>query len=192
MINSDYKPPVKTKVPLEAGAQRLIIATCEKGTVENIDDMRQIKGSLDKIKKANPNFVEMAAKAVFRVPDAPLVADPLPKFQITAAQKKRAELMKKRSEIRIGMPRVLNMYSQTPIFTGYFASLGHPGREHRLLRFHQRGTVQGRRQARRHRPVLPLEAGHSARAQPAVQGARQEAARHHLLPDDRLPHHRSA
>jgi predicted nucleotide-binding protein (sugar kinase/HSP70/actin superfamily) len=54
----------------------------------------------------------------------PLVADAPPKFQITAAQKKRAELMKKRSEIRIGMPRVLNMYSQTPVFTGYFASLG--------------------------------------------------------------------
>ena len=49
---------------------------------------------------------------------------PPPQFQITAAQKKRAELMKKRSEIRIGMPRVLNMYSQTPVFTGYFASLG--------------------------------------------------------------------
>jgi predicted nucleotide-binding protein (sugar kinase/HSP70/actin superfamily) len=32
--------------------------------------------------------------------------------------------MKKRAEIRIGMPRVLNMYSMTPIFTGYFASLG--------------------------------------------------------------------
>src|SRR5204863_530813 len=55
---------------------------------------------------------------------APLVADAPPKYQFTAAQKKRAELIKKRSEIRIGMPRVLNMYSQTPIFTGYFASLG--------------------------------------------------------------------
>jgi predicted nucleotide-binding protein (sugar kinase/HSP70/actin superfamily) len=76
------------------------------------------------VKKENPNFVEVAAKAVFRVPDVPLVADALPKFQITAAQKKRAELMKKRADIRIGMPRVLNMYSQTPVFTGYFASLG--------------------------------------------------------------------
>ena len=123
-IPADYKRPAKTKVPLEAGAQRLIIATCEKGTVENIEEMRGIKGNLDKVKKANPNFVEIAAKAVFRVPDAPLVADAPPKYQITAAQKKRAELIKKRSEIRIGMPRVLNMYSQTPIFTGYFASLG--------------------------------------------------------------------
>src|SRR5579875_2873411 len=124
LVNLDYRPPVKTKVPLEPGAQRLIIATCEKGTVENIDEMRQIKGNLDRIKKENPNFVEIAAKAAFRVPDTPLVADPAPKFQFTAAQKKRAELIKKRAEIRIGMPRVLNMYSQTPVFTGYFTALG--------------------------------------------------------------------
>src|SRR4051794_15865269 len=120
----DYKRPAKTKVPLEEGAQRLIIATCEKGTVENIEEMRGIKGSLDKVKKANPNFVEIAAKAVFRVPDVPIVSDPAPKFQITAGQKRRAELLKKRGALRIGMPRVLNMYSQTPIFSGYFASLG--------------------------------------------------------------------
>src|SRR5947199_4510995 len=124
LIPLDYKRPAKTKVPLEEGAQRLIIATCEKGTVENIEEMRGIKGNLDKVKKANPNFVEIAAKSVFRVPDIPSLADTLPKIQITASQKKRAELMKKRSEIRIGMPRVLNMYSQTPIFSGYFAALG--------------------------------------------------------------------
>jgi predicted CoA-substrate-specific enzyme activase len=124
LINLDYKPPVRTKVPLEKGAQRLIIATCEKGTVENIEEMRAIKGDLDRVKKANPNFVEVAAKAVFRVPDVAVVADPAPKFQITAAQKKRAELLKKRATMRIGMPRVLNMYSQTPVFSGYFAALG--------------------------------------------------------------------
>ncbi len=187
-IPADYKRPAKTKVPLEEGAQRLIIATCEKGTVENIEEMRGIKGGLDKIKKANPNFVEIAAKQVFRVPDIPSLADPLPKFQITAAQKKRVELMKKRGEIRIGMPRVLNMYSQTPIFTGLLRGARHQGGEHRLQRVHQRRDVQGRRQARRHRPVLPEQARYPARAQPAVSRARQEAARHHLLPDDRLPH----
>jgi predicted nucleotide-binding protein (sugar kinase/HSP70/actin superfamily) len=124
VLSPDYRPPAKTKVPLEAGAQRLIIATCEKGTVENIDEMRSIKGNLDRIKKANPNFVEIAAKAVFRVPDAPNVSDPAPRLQITAAQKARAAAIKKRGELRIGMPRVLNMYSMTPVFTGYFASLG--------------------------------------------------------------------
>ena len=124
LISPEYKPPAKTKVPLEAGAQRLIIATCEKGTVENIDEMRQIKGNLDRIKKANPNLVELAARAVFRVPDIPVAADPAPRFQLTPAARRRAALLAKRSELRIGMPRVLNMYSQAPVFTGYFAALG--------------------------------------------------------------------
>src|SRR5687767_4321295 len=65
--------PTKTKVPLAPGSQRLIIATCEKGTVEDINEMRQIKGSLDTVKKANPNLVEIAAKQVFKVPDVPNV-----------------------------------------------------------------------------------------------------------------------
>ncbi len=116
--------PKNSKVPLEDGSQRLIIATCEKGTVEDINEMRNIKGDLDKAKAANPNFVELAAHAVFRVADTLNISDPLPKIQFTAAQKRRAELMKRRAEIRIGMPRVLNMYSQAPVFTGYFASLG--------------------------------------------------------------------
>ena len=124
VLSENAYRPAKTKVPLDKDAQRLIIATCEKGTVEDIADMRNIKGNLDKIKAANPNFVEIAARAVFRVPDAPDVSDPLPKFQFTSAQKKRAELVKNRGKLRIGMPRVLNMYSMTPVFTGYFASLG--------------------------------------------------------------------
>jgi predicted CoA-substrate-specific enzyme activase len=124
VLNENGYRPQKSKVPLEEGTQRLIIATCEKGTVEDISEMRNIKGELDRMKKANPNFVELAARAVFRVPDVPVVADPAPKFQITTAQKKRAELLKRRDAIRIGMPRVLNMYSSTPIFTGYFAALG--------------------------------------------------------------------
>src|SRR5437588_503834 len=44
--------PKKTKVPLMEGEQRLIIATCEKGTVEDVNDMKDIKAGLDKIKDA--------------------------------------------------------------------------------------------------------------------------------------------
>ncbi len=116
--------PKNSKVPLEEGAQRVIIATCEKGTVEDVGEMRQIKGSLDKIKKANPNFAEIAARQVFRVQDVPVVADPLPRIQITPAQRRRAERMKRRESLRIGIPRVLNLYSTAPLFTGYFAALG--------------------------------------------------------------------
>jgi predicted CoA-substrate-specific enzyme activase len=124
LVEIQAAKPKKSKVPLAQGWQRLIIATCEKGTVEDINDMRQIKGNLDAIKKQNPNLVEVAARAVFKIPDAAQVSDPLPKIQITPAQKRRAAAMKNRATLRIGMPRVLNMYSQAPVFTGYFASLG--------------------------------------------------------------------
>ncbi len=61
----DFQPK-KTKVPLRVGEQRLIIATCEKGTVEDLADMKDIKADIDKIKEANPNFVDIAARDVFR------------------------------------------------------------------------------------------------------------------------------
>jgi predicted nucleotide-binding protein (sugar kinase/HSP70/actin superfamily) len=122
--NPNYKPPSKTKVPLSAGAQRLIIATCEKGTVENVEEMRVIKGDIDAIKKENPNLVEIAAKAAFKSYEPPVVADGLPKYTITKAQKQRTELIKRRAELKIGMPKALNMYSCGPFFTAYFESLG--------------------------------------------------------------------
>ncbi len=122
--NPNYKPPVKTKVPLATGAQRMIIATCEKGTVENVEEMRVIKGDIDSIKKENPNLVEVAARAAFRSFEPPVVADPLPKYAFTKAQKERVEKMKKRAELKIGMPKALNMYSCGPFFTAYFESLG--------------------------------------------------------------------
>ena len=67
-----------TKVPLMHGEQRLIIATCEKGTVEDINDMKGIKAGLDTIRAAHPNFVDVASKEVFRPTNAKNVADPLP------------------------------------------------------------------------------------------------------------------
>src|SRR3954447_19188876 len=67
-----------TKVPLMHGEQRLIIATCEKGTVEDVNDMKEIKAGLDSIRAQHPNFVDYASKEVFRPVNAKSVADPLP------------------------------------------------------------------------------------------------------------------
>src|SRR5437899_4667800 len=67
-----------TKVPLMQGEQRLIIATCEKGTVEDVSEMKEIKKGLDKLKDSHPNFVDMASKEVFRPTNPKSVADPLP------------------------------------------------------------------------------------------------------------------
>ena len=123
-----------SKVPLEADEQRLIIATCEKGTVEDVNDMREIKKGLDAVKKANPNLVEVSAREAFRPVEVPVVADAPPRtspFMLPSKRRgvrRRIELMKRRENVRIGIPRVLNMYSHTPFLMGYFQSLGVPAK----------------------------------------------------------------
>ena len=77
-------------MPLHADEQRLIIATCEKGTVEDVNDMKGIKAGLDQIKDANPNFVDIAAHEVFRPRNAKIVADPIPGARLDARRRKNA------------------------------------------------------------------------------------------------------
>jgi predicted CoA-substrate-specific enzyme activase len=113
-----------SKVALAANEQRLIIATCEKGTVEDINDMKGIKAGLDQIKDANPNFVDIAAREVFRSRNPKLVADPVPSRAWTKSAKERVELMEGRKELRVGIPRVLNAYVYGPLFNAYLESLG--------------------------------------------------------------------
>jgi predicted CoA-substrate-specific enzyme activase len=116
-----------TKVPLMHGEQRLIIATCEKGTVEDVNDMKGIKAGLDSIRAQHPNFVDYASKEVFRPTNAKSVADPLPTRAWAGwkkGDKERRALMENRNKLRIGIPRVLNIYTYAPLFNAYFESLG--------------------------------------------------------------------
>jgi len=121
----------KSKVPMAEGTQRLIIATCEKGTVEDIADMRGIKEELDDIKKENPNIIEVAAKDAWITYKPALVFDKNeePKGMFVSKKQKeeytkKSELLEKRKKLVIGIPRVLNMYQHTPFFTAYFEALG--------------------------------------------------------------------
>ncbi len=110
-----------TKVPLMHGEQRLIIATCEKGTVEDLNDMKGIKAGLDSIRAKHPNFVDVASKEVFRPTNAKNVADPLPTRSWAGWSKdakERRALMENRKKLRIGIPRVLNIYTYAPLFNG--------------------------------------------------------------------------
>jgi predicted nucleotide-binding protein (sugar kinase/HSP70/actin superfamily) len=115
----------KSRVPLAPGARRLIVNnSCEKGLVEDVESMREIKKDLDARLKAAPSFVEKSARDVFKSFKPESVADPLPGRAFTSAQKKRVELMKKRESYRIGIPRMLNQYSTNPLFSAYFEALG--------------------------------------------------------------------
>jgi len=125
--SQDFVPVAKvfkSKVALQAGEQRLIIATCEKGTVEDIEEMKDIKAGLDSAKKNYPNFVDLAAHEAFRSRKTELVADPIPSRGWTKSTKDRIALMKNRPNLRIGVPRLLNAYVYAPHFNAYFESLG--------------------------------------------------------------------
>ncbi|MFN0093864.1 MAG: BadF/BadG/BcrA/BcrD ATPase family protein [Dehalococcoidia bacterium] len=117
----------------EHGARRFIIATCEKGAVEDVGDMRLIKTRIDEVKEANPSFVEMGAKAAFRAPAADRAPEPVPGLAIRTNPIRRRHWQAERSSagllrrgLVIGMPRVLNMYSYAPFFSAYFQALGVP------------------------------------------------------------------
>ena len=112
----------QTQIP--ACEQRMIIASCEKGAVEDVETMRGIKANLDAMKAANPNLVEMAAREVWRLRHPENVADPIPLRAWTATARRRIGLMKQRGQLRVGIPRVLNMYAYAPLFSAYLESLG--------------------------------------------------------------------
>ena len=124
--NEQFVNP-KSKIPANEGVKRLIVGnSCDRGLVEDVESMKIIKKGMDAKKKESPNLVELAAKAVWRSYSPEIVADPPPKYTFTKSQKRRAELIKRREKIRIGIPRVLNQYSTNPLFSAYFESLGIP------------------------------------------------------------------
>ncbi len=86
--------------------------------------MRGIKAGLDAIKDANPSLVEMAAREVWKAPSPAHVADPLPRPSWRKSAQQRIALMNNRPKLRIGIPRVLNMYTYAPLFAAYLQSLG--------------------------------------------------------------------
>lgn len=127
--------PVKTRgtpeVLLTSRETRLIVGACDKGAAEDLHAMRRIKKSLDQMQKACPNLVDIASNEVFGRPDVQLVADSISSSLTRRLFGKRPtarrrRLMERRSDVRIGIPRVLNLYSLAPFFTGFFTSLGIP------------------------------------------------------------------
>ena len=131
-----------SKIPIAEGTKRLIVNnSCDRGLVEDVNAMREIKKGMDSVKDANPNMAEVAAKMVFKSFKPPVVSDAPPRYALTAGQKARVAAMKRRASLRIGIPRVLNQYTSNPMFSAYFESLGVPAGEPDLLRLYLRGTL---------------------------------------------------
>ena len=107
-----------------ASRRRLIVAGCEKGAAEDVSRMKDIKAAEDAVKKRTPNLVALASREVWKLRHPASVADELPPKGWTAASRARRARFEKRGHLRIGIPRVFNMYALAPFFTGYLESLG--------------------------------------------------------------------
>jgi predicted CoA-substrate-specific enzyme activase len=115
--------------------------SCEKGTVESKEAMVALVAERKKIAAQFPNIVDYESKKAFAHFYAPV---PMPEagspigdievrkglFGIRRVEIKRPfnrsseESWKKRRSIRIGIPRVLNVYMTAPWFRTYFESIG--------------------------------------------------------------------
>ena len=115
--------------------------SCEKGMVESKEAMLDLVRERKEILKQFPNLVTYEGRVAFQrvkgvepVPEAGTVEELVPKRtfwgSIEHQRVKRPflrsdeEAAKKRRRWRIGMPRVLNMYSTGPFWTAYFQALG--------------------------------------------------------------------
>jgi len=105
--------------------RKLIVGhACEKGSVDNVNDMRQIQDRLEKTLKSTPNLAEENSKEVFESFAPKLIARGKMNPTFLNGINKKNKMLKDRASLKIGIPRVMLLYSYAPIFTSYFESLG--------------------------------------------------------------------
>jgi predicted CoA-substrate-specific enzyme activase len=106
----------KKEESAEPKKTRVIIASCEKGTAENVKDMKEILKEINEIKSRNPNLIEFASKNIWNNYDNSSV--------FASNLNKNKFQYEKRSSMVFGIPRALNLYQYAPFFIGYLESLG--------------------------------------------------------------------
>ncbi|MEZ4394663.1 MAG: BadF/BadG/BcrA/BcrD ATPase family protein [Polyangiales bacterium] len=115
--------------------------SCEKGTVESEEAMLALVAERKAIAKQFPNLVDYEAKRAFAswFKFAPMPDEGSPvkdtvlkrgffsikKVEVTRGFRRATKAAQERlRRVRVGMPRVLNMYSTGPYFRTYFEALG--------------------------------------------------------------------
>ncbi|HVR86265.1 MAG TPA: BadF/BadG/BcrA/BcrD ATPase family protein, partial [Planctomycetota bacterium] len=130
---------IDTKTPDGRTSRYISGFSCEKGTVESLDALKALEAKRKSLKTRYPNLVEYESKLAFRhfYTPAPLPAPGsliddvrVTKTLFGGVRKTpvrrpiRLSDPSRRKGIRIGIPRVLNLYSSGPLFRTYFEALG--------------------------------------------------------------------
>ncbi len=117
-----------TRIETESGQNgtRLLITgnACEKGAVEDAGEVRAIADQIEAILDHTENFAAITAREAFNSAHFDDVSDREPRIALTRAARARLHARRKRKTLRIGIPRVMNVYSAAPLLRAYFESLG--------------------------------------------------------------------
>ncbi|MSP24310.1 MAG: CoA activase [Myxococcales bacterium] len=134
---------IDTECPDGSTARYISGFSCEKGTVESEAAMLELVKERKAIAKEFPNLVSYEASRAFKhffdfapmPPNGTPVEDMVVKKGLFSIKREKVvrpfqrasrEAREALKSIRIGMPRVLNMYSTGPYFRTYFEALGVP------------------------------------------------------------------
>jgi len=132
---------IDTVTPAGDTARYISGFSCEKGTVESEDAMLALTAERKKLMKKFPNLVDTEAKLLYRhyydqkaLPEAGTIKQDV-EVKKTLLGAKRVEVerpfqrsgddaVNKRKRMRIGIPKILNIWSTAPFWRTYFETLG--------------------------------------------------------------------
>jgi predicted CoA-substrate-specific enzyme activase len=134
---------IDTVTPEGATSRYISGFSCEKGTVESKEAMVELARKRNELKKKYPNLVDYEASAAFRSYEFTPVHEDGTTIEDIQVKKtlfgniKRIPIQRgfkrsspaaweRRKKLRIGIPRVLNIYNTAPIWRTYFEVLGIP------------------------------------------------------------------
>jgi activator of 2-hydroxyglutaryl-CoA dehydratase/predicted nucleotide-binding protein (sugar kinase/HSP70/actin superfamily) len=133
---------IDTKTPDGRTSRYIAGFSCEKGTVESLEALKAITQRRNSQKTRYPNLADYEAKLAFRhftaprpIPDegTPIDDVVVSKSLLGGIKRKSVrrpirrsgpEGVERRRGLRIGIPRVLNLYSTGPLWRAYFEALG--------------------------------------------------------------------
>jgi predicted nucleotide-binding protein (sugar kinase/HSP70/actin superfamily) len=115
--------------------------SCEKGTVESEEAMLELTAERKKLGKIYPNLVDVESKLLFRhfydqkpMPEAGAAKQDIEvrrtimgarRLEVERTfQRAPAEVWERRRRLRLGIPRMLNIWSTAPFWRTYFETLG--------------------------------------------------------------------
>lgn len=133
---------IDTQTPSGETSRYISGFSCEKGTVESLDALKVLNKKRNALKKHYPNLVDYEAKLAFKHFYEP---EPMPEAGATKEdfdvkvgflskitkrrvmrtfERSSPEAWERRKRIRIGIPKVLNIWSTAPFWRTYLESVG--------------------------------------------------------------------